>query len=74
MKTQIKFMIVAILLMAPMTMLAQERGQGQRGDRGDRRDRIAEVLDLTDDQTTKIEAIHTAQMKESLQLIAELWF
>lgn len=69
MKTQIKLMIVAILMMAPITMLAQERGQGQREQK---KDRLAEVLELTDDQKTKIESIHTAQMKESLQLRNQL--
>jgi Spy/CpxP family protein refolding chaperone len=68
MKTQTKLMIVAILLMTPVMLFAQ-RGQGQGREM---KERLADALELTEDQQTKIEAIHTAQMKESLQFRNQL--
>ena len=63
MKTQIRKTIAAIILMTPIMLFAQTRDE-----RAPRGERIAEVLELTDDQKTQIEGIHSAQMKESLHL------
>jgi len=75
MKTQIKLIIAIAFLMAPVLILAQERGErGQRrterqgqGQYEKRGQRIADILDLTEAQQSKIEDIHASQMKTSLQ-------